>query len=132
MSAVPSICDMATSDAACSCGQLRLTVGGEPRAITMCHCLACQRRTGSVVSVQAIYRPAQVEIAGRYSEYVRLAEDDDQRRYCFCPDCGATVFFTVTFKAWSKSRRLFCQNWTCQRLTARRRAVVRTQASGEA
>ena len=90
---------MATSDAACSCGQLRLTVGGEPLAITMCHCLACQRRTGSVVSVQAIYRPAQVEIAGRYSEYVRLAEDDDQRRYCFCPDCGATVFFTVPTRA---------------------------------
>jgi len=61
----------------------------------MCHCLACQRRTGSVLSVQALYRSGQVRTAGRYREYERVTEDRDPRRYCFCPDCGATVFFTV-------------------------------------
>ncbi len=33
--------------AACSCGQLRLTIEGEPSRIAMCHCLECQRRTGA-------------------------------------------------------------------------------------
>jgi hypothetical protein len=61
----------------------------------MCHCLACQRRTGSVFSVQALYKRSQVETSGRFGEYVRRVENGDQRRYCFCPDCGATVFFTA-------------------------------------
>jgi hypothetical protein len=32
--------------AACSCGQLHLTIEGQPSRISMCHCLECQRRTG--------------------------------------------------------------------------------------
>jgi hypothetical protein len=35
--------------AACSCGQLHLTIEGEPSRISMCHCLECQRRTGAVI-----------------------------------------------------------------------------------
>ena len=37
---------MTTRHAACSCGQLHLTIEGEPSRISMCSCLACQRRTG--------------------------------------------------------------------------------------
>jgi hypothetical protein len=44
---------MTTRHAACSCGQLQLTIEGEPLRISMCHCLACQRRTGAVISNQA-------------------------------------------------------------------------------
>ena len=42
-------------EAACSCGQLRVAVEGEPVRISMCHCLACQRQTGSAFSMQARY-----------------------------------------------------------------------------
>ena len=41
---------MTTRRAACSCGQLHLTIEGEPSRISMCHCLECQRRTGAVIS----------------------------------------------------------------------------------
>jgi hypothetical protein len=61
----------------------------------MCHCLACQRRTGSAFAVQGLYKRGQVETTGRFSEYVRTTEKGAGRRYCFCPECGATVFFTV-------------------------------------
>jgi hypothetical protein len=44
---------MTTRHAACSCGQLHLTIEGESARISMCHCLACQRRTGAVFSNQA-------------------------------------------------------------------------------
>jgi hypothetical protein len=82
-------------EAHCSCGQLRLVADGEPVEVTMCHCLACQRRTGSAFSVQGLYERAQVDARGRFNEYVRVAEPGGERRYCFCPDCGSTVFFTV-------------------------------------
>ena len=39
--------------ASCSCGQLTAEVTGDPVRISICHCLACQRRTGSVFAEQA-------------------------------------------------------------------------------
>ncbi|MCZ6616567.1 MAG: aldehyde-activating protein, partial [Gammaproteobacteria bacterium] len=44
---------MTTRRAACSCGNLRLTARGDPIRVSVCHCHACQRRTGSVFGVQA-------------------------------------------------------------------------------
>ena len=42
--------------AACSCGQLQVTVEGDPMQIALCHCLACQRRTGAGISNKARFR----------------------------------------------------------------------------
>jgi hypothetical protein len=36
-----------------------------------------------------------VRIAGRYGDYGRTSEEGEQRTFHFCPDCGATVFYTV-------------------------------------
>jgi hypothetical protein len=84
-----------TREAACSCGRLRLTAEGEPFRISMCHCLACQRRTGSAFGIQARFTIDQVRVVGGHSEYVRTSDDgDEDRTFHFCPDCGATVFFT--------------------------------------
>jgi hypothetical protein len=61
----------------------------------MCHCLACQRRTGSAFGMQARWRERQVEVSGRYAEYVRVSDDGEERTFRFCPHCGATVFWTT-------------------------------------
>jgi hypothetical protein len=81
-------------EAACSCEQLRVSVEGEPLRVSVCHCLACQRRTGSAFGVQARFDAAHVTTEGRYSEYVRISDEGEARSFCFCPDCGATVFYT--------------------------------------
>ena len=61
----------------------------------MCHCLACQRRTGSAFSIQAGFTSAQVHVDGRFSDYARVSDEGDKElTFHFCPDCGATVFFT--------------------------------------
>ena len=54
-----------TRRAACSCGQLHLTIEGEPSRISICHCLECQRRTGAVISNQARFHREQVTFAGK-------------------------------------------------------------------
>jgi len=84
---------MSTRDAACSCGQLRCTAQGEPIRISMCHCLACQRRTGSAFSIQARFPSDRVRVEGRSSEYLRISDDGIERVFHFCPDCGATVYY---------------------------------------
>jgi hypothetical protein len=87
---------MATRVAACHCGQLHLAVEGEPFAVSICHCLACQRRTGSAFGMQAGYNADQVRITGRYNDYSRISDEADQKEHVFhfCPDCGSQVFYT--------------------------------------
>lgn len=82
-------------EAACSCGQLRVTVEGDPVRVSICHCLACQRRTGSVFGVQARFAADQVRVVGRYADYIRVSDDGEERTFHFCPDCGATVFYAT-------------------------------------
>jgi hypothetical protein len=87
---------MATREAACHCGQLRLQVAGDPFRVSICHCLACQRRTGSAFGMQAAYRPDQVKVAGRFSDFARISDEADRKEHVFhfCPDCGSQVFYT--------------------------------------
>jgi Co/Zn/Cd efflux system component len=65
---------MSTRHAACSCEQLRLTVEEEPVRVSICHCLACQRRTGSVFGVQARFDAGQVTIEGASRQYMLLQQ----------------------------------------------------------
>jgi hypothetical protein len=71
-------------------------VEGEPIRVSICHCLACQRRTGSVFGVQARFAAEQVATEGASREFIRISDDGENRAtFHFCPDCGATVFFTL-------------------------------------
>jgi hypothetical protein len=85
-----------TRRAACTCGQLHLTIEGEPSRISMCHCLECQRRTGAVVSNQARFRREQIAFAGTATEYTRSAASGNALTFRFCPHCGSTVYWTGT------------------------------------
>jgi hypothetical protein len=69
---------------------------GEPFSVSICHCLPCQRRTGSAFGMQAGFRHGQVEVRGRYSDYSRTSTEPDRKEHIFhfCPECGSTVFYT--------------------------------------
>jgi hypothetical protein len=84
---------MTTRRAACNCGQLSLTVEGEPVRISMCHCIECQRRTGAVLSNQARYPRERVAISGTSTAYTRTAESGNRLTFHFCPVCGSTVYW---------------------------------------
>lgn len=82
-----------TRTAACSCGQLTAVVCGDPIRVSICHCLACQRRSGSVFAAQARFRREDVEIQGRSSTHVLVGDSGGRATFHFCPDCGATVHY---------------------------------------
>ena len=79
--------------ARCSCGQLRVDVRGEPLRVSVCHCLACQQRTGSAFGYQARFTRDQVNIMGVATEYIRIADSGNRMHCHFCPQCGATVHY---------------------------------------
>jgi hypothetical protein len=84
---------MVTRTASCSCGQLAITVHGEPRSQGICHCLACQRRTGSVFAALAGFAPPY-EVTGTATEYVRVGDAGARFTFRFCPVCGTNLFHT--------------------------------------
>lgn len=79
--------------AACSCGQLTAITTEEPIRISVCHCLDCQRRTGSVFGAQARFRRKTVELAGRSAQYVRVNSKERNVIFNFCPHCSAIVYY---------------------------------------
>src|SRR3954465_5483968 len=81
--------------ASCSCGQLTLSADGDPVRVSVCHCLACQKRTGSAFGYQARFPRERVEISGESQTYVRHSDEDgEQRSFSFCPECGGTGYYT--------------------------------------
>lgn len=86
---------MTTRRAACSCGQLHLTTEGEPVRISVCHCLDCQRRTGSVFAAQARFARERVRTEGRSTRYLRTGDSGNRATFHFCPECGATVYYVL-------------------------------------
>ena len=71
---------MTTRRAACSCGQLHLTIEGEPSRISMCHCLECQRRTGAAISNQArLWRALRKSDLPRLAHRVRQTQAKSDR-----------------------------------------------------
>lgn len=81
--------------ASCTCGQLTATTDAEPGRVSICHCLACQRRTGSVFGAQARFPTASVDIAGDSTCFVRVGDSGGRARFHFCPVCGDTVYYVI-------------------------------------
>ena len=86
---------MTTRLASCSCGQLTARTVGDPVRISICHCLACQRRTGSVFGQQARFLRERVTVSGTSTEYFRPGDEGPGARFHFCPQCGATVYYEL-------------------------------------
>jgi len=84
-----------TRIATCSCGQLRVTCEGEPVRVSMCHCLDCQKRTGSTFGAQARWPAEKVRIEGNATSWVRTADSGNKLTYHFCPQCGSTVYYRL-------------------------------------
>lgn len=84
---------MTTRFASCSCGQLTARVTGDPVRNSICHCLACQLRTGSPFAQQARFLREHVTVSGTASAYTRVGDEGGRCVFHFCPECGATVVF---------------------------------------
>ena len=86
---------MTTRRAECQCGQLSATCSGEPYRISVCHCLACKRKTGSAFGFGAWFRKSDVSTDGHATEFVRIGDDGSHITNNFCPKCGTTVLWSI-------------------------------------
>ena len=79
--------------AQCGCGALRVEAEGAPEAVVACHCIDCQRRSGSPFGVGAYYLKSNVHIKGESRQYTRTTAAGRPFHQHFCPNCGSTVYF---------------------------------------
>jgi hypothetical protein len=90
--------EVETRTASCRCGQLKAIVTGEPVRVSVCHCLDCQKRTGSGFSAQARWPAEQVEVEGMSKIWVHFADSGNEISHHFCPQCGSTLHYRITGK----------------------------------
>jgi hypothetical protein len=79
--------------ASCSCGQLRIAAEGDPVRISICHCLECQKRTGSVFAAQARFPRAAVTIEGDSATWSRTGDSGGTATFHFCATCSSIVYW---------------------------------------
>jgi len=81
-------------EAACQCGRLVIRCSGEPAGVSLCHCLDCQRRTGSVFGIAAFFAKEQVTIAkGSSTQFRRGSDSGSAVTFHFCGVCGSTIWW---------------------------------------
>lgn len=77
--------------AQCQCGQLQVETPEQSENIVACHCIDCQRRSGSPFGTAAYYPTEVLRITGISKMYTRKTAKGGEFRTHFCPECGATV-----------------------------------------
>src|SRR5262245_29945589 len=77
----------------CTCGEVRYRLASEPMFVHCCHCLNCQRQTGSAFVVNLLIEADRVEVVSGEPEPVDAPRDDGSRQRIFrCPTCQVAVF----------------------------------------
>jgi hypothetical protein len=79
--------------ASCQCGNLTAAIGrGAEPMVVMCHCIDCQKRSGSQFGSIAYYPAENVTLAGEAREFSRATDSGNTFTTGFCPACGSTVY----------------------------------------
>ena len=91
---------MAPNEGGCSCREVRYRLSSEPLFVHCCHCLNCQRQTGSAFVINALIEADRVELLAGEPRPVAVRRDagDDQVIWR-CPTCRVALFSTYGWPA---------------------------------
>jgi hypothetical protein len=77
----------------CACGAVRYRVASDPLFTHCCHCLNCQRQTGSAFVINLLIEADRVELLAGTPQPVDVDRDDGSKQTIFrCPTCQVAVF----------------------------------------
>jgi len=81
----------------CACGAVRYRLTSEPLFIHCCHCLSCQRQTGSAFVINLLIERDRVEVTGE-TVTVDVARDSGGTQKIYrCPSCMTAVASEYTY-----------------------------------
>ena len=77
----------------CSCGAVRYRLTSDPLFVHCCHCLNCQRQTGSAFVINLLIEAERVEIVTGDPQPVDVPRDDGSAQPIFrCPRCQTALY----------------------------------------
>jgi hypothetical protein len=83
----------APREGGCACGAVRYRLASEPMFVHCCHCLNCQRQTGSAFVINLLIEADRVELLSGDPQPVDAPRDDGTAQRIFrCPTCQVAVF----------------------------------------
>src|SRR5215471_16514452 len=77
----------------CSCGATRYRLTSDPLFTHCCHCLNCQRQTGSAFVINLLIEADRVEVLTGDLQRVDVPRDDGSTQRIYrCPGCQVAIF----------------------------------------
>jgi hypothetical protein len=81
----------------CACGEVRYRLTAEPLFVHCCHCLNCQRQTGSAFVVNVLIEADRVEVLEGEPQPVDVPRGGSKKQRIFrCPTCQIALFSRYT------------------------------------
>lgn len=82
-----------TAEGGCACGAIRYRLTAAPLFVHCCHCLWCQRETGSAFVLNALIETACVErIKGAPNPIATPSESGKGQTFYRCPTCQVALW----------------------------------------
>jgi hypothetical protein len=76
----------------CGCGEVRYRLTADPLIVHCCHCLNCQRQTGSAFVINALIEADHLEILAGRPQRVDAPRDEGVQPIHRCPTCQVALF----------------------------------------
>ena len=81
----------------CACGAVRYRLASDPLFVHCCHCLNCQRQTGSAFVVNLLIETDRVQLLGGDPQPVSVPRSGDKTQKIWrCPTCQIALYSQYT------------------------------------
>jgi len=87
----------AEREGGCTCGAVRYRLASEPLFVHCCHCLNCQRQTGSAFVINVLIETDRLEMLEGEPHAVSVPRSGDKKQKIWrCPKCQTALFSQYT------------------------------------
>jgi len=87
----------ATREGGCACGAVRYRLTSDPLFVHCCHCLNCQRQTGSAFVINVLIEADRVEVLAGEPEAVPVPRSGGKKQKIWrCPTCQTALYSQYT------------------------------------
>ncbi|MCH7937282.1 MAG: GFA family protein [Proteobacteria bacterium] len=83
----------------CQCGDIRYEVIGAPQQLVVCHCVDCQRQSGSAFGMALVVNEEDFRLTqGELKTYPSKSDAERAKLGLFCPECGTRIYHKIEWR----------------------------------
>jgi hypothetical protein len=85
------------SEGGCACGEVRYRLASEPMFVHCCHCLNCQRQTGSAFVINLLIEADRIELLEGEPQPISVPRSGGKKQKIWrCPTCQTALYSQYT------------------------------------